>query len=349
MTSRRTSSPWSSAPRLLRHSLYPAGVYPASRPRRLRRTPALRALVRETSLDPAQLLLPLFVLPGEGRREGIGTLPGVERLSADLAAAVAAEAQALGVGGVLLFGLPEHKDAQGSSAWDPDGPVPAAIGAIRSAAPDLVIAADVCLCQYTDHGHCGLVGDDGAILNDASLEGLARAATAYARAGADLVAPSDMFDGRVGAIRGALDAQGFAETTGILSYSSKFATSLYGPFREAAHSTPTSGDRRSHQLDPANRREAVAMGLRDEAEGADLLMVKPAITALDVIVDLADRAAVPVLAYQVSGEYAMLRAAADAGAFAYRDAMLESLLAIRRAGARGIVTYAALDAARWLA
>jgi porphobilinogen synthase len=305
--------------------------------------------VRETTLDPAQLLLPLFVLPGEGRREAISTLPGVERLSADLAADLAVEARSLGVGGVLLFGLPAAKDAEGSSAWDPDGPVPLATAAIRAAAPELVIAADVCLCQYTDHGHCGLVGADGSILNDASLDGLARAAVAYARAGADLVAPSDMFDGRVGAIRAALDAEGFAESTGILSYSSKFATSLYGPFREAAHSTPSSGDRRSHQLDPANRQEAVMMGLRDQAEGADLLMVKPAITALDVIADLAERAAVPVLAYQVSGEYAMLRAAAEVGAFAYRDAMLESLVAIRRAGARGVVTYAALDAARWLA
>lgn len=294
-------------------------------------------------------MLPLFVLTGEGRREPIGTLPGVERLSADLAAELAAEARGLGVGGVLLFGLPAAKDADGSSAWDPQGPVPTAAAAIRAAAPELVIAADVCLCQYTDHGHCGLVGADGRILNDASLAGLARAAVAYARAGADLVAPSDMFDGRVGAIRAALDETGFAETTGILSYSSKFATSLYGPFREAAHSTPASGDRRSHQLDPANRREAVAMGLRDQAEGADLLMVKPAITALDVIADLSARTDLPVLAYQVSGEYAMLRAAADAGAFVYRDAMLESLLSIRRAGARGIVTYAAVDVARWLA
>jgi len=324
-------------------------VFPESRPRRIRRTPALRALVRETQLDPAQLILPLFVLPGEGRREPVGALPGVDRLSADLAAEAAAEAAAHGVGGVLLFGLPEHKDAQGSSAWDPDGPVPAAVRAIRAAAPGLVIATDVCLCQFTDHGHCGLVGPDGAILNDASLPVLAQAAVAHARAGADLVAPSDMFDGRVAAIRDALDAEGFAETVGILSYSSKYASAFYGPFRDAAHSAPSAGDRRSHQLDPPNRAEAVREGLIDEGEGADLLMVKPALAYLDVIRDLSDATDLPVLAYQVSGEYAMLRHAADQGAFAFRDAYLESLVAIRRAGARATITYGAVDAAKWLA
>ena len=324
-------------------------MFPESRPRRIRRTPALRALVRETHLDPAQLILPLFVLPGTGRREPVASLPGVDRLSADLAAEVAAEAAAHGVGGVLLFGLPDAKDAEGSSSWDPDGPVPSAVRAIRAAAGGLVIATDVCLCQYTDHGHCGLVGDDGAILNDASLPILAKAAVAHARAGADLVAPSDMFDGRVAVIRDALDEEGFAESVGILSYSSKYASAFYGPFRDAAHSAPSAGDRRSHQLDPPNRAEAVREGLLDEEEGADLLMVKPALAYLDVIRDLSDATDLPVLAYQVSGEYAMLRHAADHGAFAFRDAYLESLVAIRRAGARATITYGAVDAAKWLA
>lgn len=304
--------------------------------------------MRETSLAPSQLILPIFVLPGAGRREAIGALPGVDRLSPDLAAELAAQAAAVGVAGVLLFGLPEEKDAVGTSAWDPDGPVPTAVRAIRAAAPGLVVITDVCLCQYTDHGHCGLVGPNGEILNDASLPALARAAVAHARAGADLVAPSDMFDGRVGVIRDALDEEGFAESVGILAYSSKFASAFYGPFRDAAHSTPTQGDRRSHQLDPANRREAVREGLIDEEEGADMLMVKPALTALDVIADLSDQTDLPVLAYQVSGEYAMLKHAAAAGAFAFQDAYLESLLSIRRAGARAVITYGAVEAAQWL-
>ena len=323
-------------------------MFPDSRPRRIRRTPALRALVRETSVLPSQLLLPIFILPGAGRREPIAALPGVDRLSPDLAAELAVEAAAVGVAGVLLFGLPEEKDAVGTSAWDPDGPVPSAVRAIRAAAPGLVIITDVCLCQYTDHGHCGLVGPHGEILNDASLPALARAAVAHARAGADLVAPSDMFDGRVGAIRDALDEEGFAESVGILAYSSKFASSFYGPFRDAANSTPTQGDRRSHQLDPAHRREAVREGLIDEEEGADMLMVKPALTALDVIADLSAQTDLPVLAYQVSGEYAMLKHAAAAGAFEFKDAYLESLLSIRRAGARAVITYGAVEAAQWL-
>ena len=323
-------------------------MFPESRPRRIRRTPALRALVRETALAPSQLILPMFVLPGSGRREAIDALPGVDRLSADLAAARAAEAAAVGVSGVLLFGLPDRKDAEGSSAWDDEGPVPQAIRAIRAAAPELVIATDVCLCQYTDHGHCGLVGPNGEILNDASLPALARAAVAHARAGADVVAPSDMFDGRVAVIRDALDEEGFAESVAILAYSSKFASSFYGPFRAAANSTPSHGDRRSHQLDPANRREAVREGLIDEEEGADMLMVKPALTALDVIADLSEQTDLPVLAYQVSGEYAMLRHAAAAGAFDFQAAYMESLLSIRRAGARGVITYGAVEAAQWL-
>ena len=328
---------------------YAADMFPEIRPRRNRRTPALRALVRETALAPSQLILPLFIVPGEGRRDPVQALPGVDRLSPDLAAEVAAEATSLGVSGVLLFGLPEEKDAEGTSAWDPNGPVSNAVRAIRSAAPGLVIATDVCLCQYTSHGHCGLLGDDGEILNDASLPALARAAVAHARAGADLVAPSDMFDGRVGVIRDALDEEGFAESVGILAYSSKFASAFYGPFRDAAHSAPSKGDRRSHQLDPANGREAVREGLIDEQEGADMLMVKPAMPSLDVIAELSAQSDLPVLAYQVSGEYAMLRHAADNGAFAFQDALLESLVAIRRAGARATITYGAVDVAKWLA
>ncbi len=323
-------------------------AFPASRARRLRRTPSLRRLVRETQLDPSDLVLPLFVVPGSGRREAIASLPGVDHVSADVAAEIATTASAAGIGGLLLFGLPETKDAVGSSAADPDGPVPNALRAIRAAADDLVLITDVCLCQYTDHGHCGLVGIDGTIENDATLPRLAAAAVAHARAGADLVAPSDMMDGRVGAIRAALDAEGFAERTGILSYAIKFASGFYGPFRDAAHSTPSSGDRRSHQMDPANAREALAEAARDEEQGADMLMVKPALPYLDVLARLRDRTNLPLGAYQVSGEYAMLRAGAAAGALDWRTAEIEALLAMRRAGADIIITYAAIEAAAWL-
>jgi porphobilinogen synthase len=319
-----------------------------ARPRRLRRTAALRALIRETRLEPASLILPMFVVTGDGRREPVATFPGVAHLSADLAVAEALRGAARGIGGVLLFGLPDTKDAIGSSAWDDGGPVQVATRAIRAAAPGLVIATDVCLCQYTDHGHCGVLTGDGTIANDETLPLLARVAVSHARAGADLVAPSDMMDGRVGAIRAALDDAGFAESVAILSYSSKFASAFYGPFRDAAHSTPRRGDRTTYQMDPANAREALRESLLDEAEGADMLMVKPAGPYLDVLARVVEQTDLPVAAYQVSGEHAALRFAAANGALDLRAATLESLLAIRRAGASAIMTYSAIDAAEWL-
>ncbi len=318
------------------------------RPRRLRRTQGLRDLVRETRLEPASLILPMFVVPGEGRREPVATFPGVAHLSADLATAEAERAAAAGVGGVLLFGLPESKDAQGSSAWDDEGPVQVTTRAIRAAAPDLVIATDVCLCQYTDHGHCGVLLEDGTVANDATLPLLGRVAVSHARAGADLISPSDMMDGRVAAIRAALDAEGYAESAAIMSYSTKFASAFYGPFRDAAHSAPQRGDRKSYQMDPANAREALHESLLDEAEGADVLMVKPAGHYLDVIARLAETTNLPIGAYQVSGEHAAIRFAAEHGALDLRQATLESLIAIRRAGAQVIMTYSAIDVAGWL-
>ena len=308
----------------------------------------MRHLVRETRLAPDNLILPMFVVSGEGRREPVVTFPGVAHLSADLATVEAERAAAAGVGGVMLFGLPTSKDAEGSSAWDPDGPVQVATRAIRAAAPGLVIATDVCLCQYTDHGHCGVLAADGTVANDATLPLLARVAVSHARAGADLIAPSDMMDGRVRAIRGALDAEGFAESAAIMSYSSKFASAFYGPFRDAADSKPQKGDRKSYQMDPANAREALRESLLDEAEGADVLMVKPAGHYLDVIARLVESTNLPVGAYQVSGEHAAIRFAAQHGALDLRLATLESLLAIRRAGAQVIMTYSAIDVAGWL-
>ena len=304
--------------------------------------------MRETRLAPDNLILPMFVVSGEGRREPLVTFPGVAHLSADLATVEAERAAAAGVGGVMLFGLPTSKDAEGSSAWDPDGPVQVATRAIRAAAPGLVIATDVCLCQYTDHGHCGVLAADGTVANDATLPLLARVAVSHARAGADLIAPSDMMDGRVRAIRGALDAEGFAESAAIMSYSSKFASAFYGPFRDAADSKPQKGDRKSYQMDPANAREALRESLLDEAEGADVLMVKPAGHYLDVIARLVESTNLPVGAYQVSGEHAAIRFAAQHGALDLRLATLESLLAIRRAGAQVIMTYSAIDVAGWL-
>ena len=320
----------------------------SARPRRLRRTQGLRDLVRETRLEPAGLILPMFVVPGEGRREPVATFPGVAHLSPDLATAEAARDAAARVGGVLLFGLPEWKDAQGSSAWDDDGPVQVTTRAIRAAVPGLVIATDVCLCQYTDHGHCGVLRDDGSIANDETLPLLAKVGVSHARAGADLISPSDMMDGRVAAIRTALDEAGFAESAAIMSYSTKFASAFYGPFRDAADSAPQRGDRKSYQMDPANAREALHESLLDEAEGADLLMVKPAGPYLDVIVRLAAATTLPVAAYQVSGEHAAIRFAAEHGALDLRQATLESLIAIRRAGAQVIMTYSAIDVAGWL-
>jgi porphobilinogen synthase len=319
--------------------------FPDTRLRRLRRTSALRDLVRETELTPARLIAPLFVASAAAPIEA---MPGVSRLTISGAVEAAGELAALGVSGVLLFGIPDDKDAEGSGAWDEDGAVQLAVRAIKAAHPKLVVITDVCLCEYTSHGHCGVVRDDGTVDNDASLELLARTATSHARAGADVIAPSDMMDGRVGAIRAELDAEGFAELP-ILAYAAKFASAYYGPFREAAGSTPAFGDRRSYQLDPANAREALRETELDIAEGADIVMVKPALAYLDVIAAVRAMTRLPVAAYNVSGEYAMVKAAVASGAFDERSIVLETLTAIRRAGADMIITYHAKDAARWLA
>lgn len=316
------------------------------RPQRLRQSARWRALVRETTVQASDLIWPLFVKAGSDAPTPVPSMPGVEQRSVDDVVDLAQRAEALGLGGLLLFGIPEHKDESGSSAWDPDGPVPAAIRAIKKATPELLVWADVCLCEYTSHGHCGLL-DGERIDGDATLPLLARAAVAYAQAGADAVAPSDMFDGRVGHIREALDAEGFAMTP-IVSYAVKYASSLYGPFRDAAGSSLVHGDRRSHQMDPANAREALREAWLDSAEDADILMVKPASYYLDVISAVSRTADRPVAAYQVSGEYSMVKAAAANGWLDERSVALESLLAIRRAGADCIVTYFAPDAAEWL-
>lgn len=324
-------------------------AHPVERPRRLRRTAALRALVRETALAPEDFVYPLFVREGRDIREPVPSMPGVYRWSVDRVAEPVAEALAAGVRAVILFGVPERKDPQGSEAWRRDGVVPRAVRALRDRFGDrLVILTDVCLCAYTDHGHCGLVAG-GRVLNDATLEALARMAVVHAEAGADVVAPSDMMDGRVAAIRRALDDAGFAETVAIMAYSAKYASAFYGPFREAAHSAPAFGDRRSYQMDPGNAREALREVDLDAAEGADVVMVKPALPYLDVIRAVRRRTALPVAAYQVSGEYAMLKAAAERGWLDERAAALEALTAIKRAGADLILTYYAVDAARWLA
>jgi len=319
--------------------------FPDTRMRRLRRTAALRDLVRETELGAARLIAPLFVA---SVGEPIEAMPGVSRLTISGAVAAAGELAALGVPGALLFGIPDHKDGEGSGAWDDEGAVQLAVRAIKAAHPGFVVMTDVCLCEYTSHGHCGVVRDDGTVDNDASLELLARTALSHARAGADVIAPSDMMDGRVGAIRSELDAEGFAELP-ILAYAAKFASAYYGPFREAAGSTPAFGDRRSYQLDPANAREALRETELDIAEGADIVMVKPALAYLDVIAAVRALTRLPVAAYNVSGEYAMVKAAVATGAFEERAVVLETLTAIRRAGADMIITYHAEDAARWLA
>jgi porphobilinogen synthase len=323
-------------------------AFPQTRLRRLRRTPVLRELVRETELRPRRLVLPLFVEAGLEASQPIESMPGVSRHSIDGAMREAGEAAALGLGAVLLFGIPDDKDVQGSGAWDDEGVVQLAVRAIKAAHPDVVVMTDVCLCEYTSHGHCGLLRDDGSVDNDASVELLARTAVSHARAGADVVAPSDMMDGRVGAIRAALDEEGFSDTP-IVAYSAKFASAFYGPFREAAGSTPAFGDRRAYQMDVANGDEAVREATLDVEEGADVVMVKPAMPSLDVIWRVKQATGLPVAAYQVSGEYAMIKAAAAAGALDERDAVLESLTAIRRAGADMLITYFAKDAARWLA
>ena len=316
---------------------------------RLRASAPLRRLVRETRLDPASFVLPLFVKDGEGLRDEIVSMPGVFQLSVDEAVREAAEAARLGVGGVLLFGLPAHKDAQGSAAFDDGEAVQRAVRALKAEVPGLAVLTDVCLCEYTDHGHCGFLGTDGDIELEASLPAHVAAAVSHARAGADLVAPSSMIDGVVGEIRAGLDAAGFGHV-GIFSYAVKYASAFYGPFRDAADSAPVFGDRRTHQMDPANRREAIREAALDVAQGADLLMVKPAVAYLDIVRDLReafpDR---PLGAYHVSGEYAMLKAAAERGWLDERRAVLEALTGIRRAGADVIITYYATQAARWLA
>jgi porphobilinogen synthase len=314
--------------------------------RRLRRSDAMRALVRETRLSPDMLMLPLFVCEGEGVRREVPSMPGVFNLSVDEAVREVAAAARDGIKGVLLFGLPDQKDDIGSAAYDPEAPVQSAVRAIKREVPAVLVATDVCLCEYTDHGHCGIVIDQ-EIANDPTVDQLARTAVSHAAAGADMVAPSDMMDGRVAAIRHALDDRGF-ENTALMSYAAKYCSAFYGPFRDAAASAPAFGDRRSHQMDPANGREALREVEQDIHEGADIVMVKPAMTYLDVIARVKDTFGYPTAAYHVSGEYAMLKAAARNGWIDEPRAMLETLTAIRRAGADIIVTYYAREAARAL-
>jgi porphobilinogen synthase len=314
--------------------------------RRLRRTGVLRDLVRETELSARHLVQPLFVVTGEGVREPVESMPGVERFSISELVAEATEIQAAGVRAVILFGIPAAKDELGSGAYDDEGVVQMAVRALKEAHPDLTVITDVCLCEYTDHGHCGFVRD-GDVDNDISVELLAKTAISHAEAGADAVAPSDMMDGRVGAIRHQLDEEGHPNTP-IISYAAKYASAFYGPFREAAEATPQFGDRRSYQMDPGNALEAVREARLDLEEGADVIMVKPAIHYLDVIRRIKDDTAAPVAAYHVSGEYSMLKAAGANGWIDERQAALESLVAIRRAGADLIFTYFAKEAAGWL-
>ncbi len=323
-------------------------AFPQTRMRRLRASADLRGLVRETELSPARLVLPVFVSEAASGREPIATMPGIDRLSISAAVSEAEQAAALGLAAVMLFGVPAEKDEHGSGAWDEEGAVQMATRAIKQAQPDLLVITDVCLCEYTSHGHCGVLGERGVVDNDATVELLARTAVSQARAGADLIAPSDMMDGRVGAIRRELDADGFSQVP-ILAYSAKFASAFYGPFREAAGSTPAFGDRRAYQMDPANGREAVREALLDVEEGADMVMVKPALAYGDVIAAVKQATRLPVAAYNVSGEYAMVKAAAAAGYLDERATVLEILTSLRRAGAEVVISYHAKDAARWLA
>ncbi len=322
-------------------------AFPATRMRRLRGSGLLRDLVRETELTAAHLVYPMFVELGTDSQTPIAAMPGVERFSISRVVEEAAEAAAAGIPAVLLFGVPIDKDEQGSGAYDPEGVVQLAVRAIKEAHPDLVVMTDVCLCAYTSHGHCGVVRADGRIDNDLSLELLARTAISHAEAGADAIAPSDMMDGRVGALRAQLDAEGHTGTP-IVAYSAKFASAFYGPFREAAGSAPAFGDRRTYQLDPANAEEAVREAILDMEEGADIVMVKPALAYLDVIHRVKQATGMPVAAYNVSGEYAMIKAAAAAGYIDERSTVLETLTSIRRAGADIVITYHAKDVAEWL-
>jgi porphobilinogen synthase len=326
-------------------------AFPATRLRRLRRTDTLRALVRETSLSLDDVVMPLFACPGEGVVRPVAGLPGIAQRSVDEIVREAAALAGVGVRAVLLFGIPETKDTEGSGAWDEDGIVQRALRALRAEVPGLTLLTDVCLCEYTDHGHCGLLRQDASgavdVDNDATLEVLARAAVVHAKAGADVVAPSDMMDGRVAAIRSALDAESLTGTA-ILSYAVKYASGFYGPFREAADCAPKFGDRAGYQMDPGNAREGLREAALDEEEGADMLMVKPALAYLDVIARVREVTTLPLGAYNVSGEYAMIKAAAERGMIDEKRAVLELLTSIRRAGADFILTYHALDAARWL-
>ncbi|HWW67907.1 MAG TPA: porphobilinogen synthase [Solirubrobacterales bacterium] len=320
--------------------------FPATRLRRLRRTEPLRALVRETTLSPANLIQPAFVVAREGVREPVDSMPGIERFSISELVAEATELVASGIGAILLFGIPSAKDESGSGAYDDEGIVQMAVRALKQAHPELLVITDVCLCEYTSHGHCGFVRD-GEVDNDITVELLAKAAISHAEAGADAVAPSDMMDGRVGTIRFQLDEEGHSGVP-IVAYSAKYASAFYGPFREAAESTPEFGDRRGYQMDPANAAEAVREAVLDLEEGADMLMVKPATPYLDVVRRVKEETGAPVAAYHVSGEYSMLKAAAANGWIDERAAVLETLTSIRRAGADAIVTYYAKEAAGWL-
>jgi porphobilinogen synthase len=324
-----------------------AGGFPARRMRRMRRTESLRQLTRETVLNPKEFIFPLFVSEVISEPAPISSMPGQFQWPVEAMARQAEEIARLGIGAALLFGIPDHKDEIGSSAWDEKGPVQRAIRAMKAAVPELVVVTDVCMCEYTSHGHCGLVRN-GAVQNDESLALLAREALSHADAGADIVAPSDMMDGRVAALREALDGAGYINTP-IMAYSAKFASVFYGPFREAAESTPQFGDRRAYQMDPANGREAQREIELDILEGADMVMVKPALPYLDVLARARDRFDLPIAAYNVSGEYAMVKAAAANGWLDERRAALETLTGIKRAGADMIITYHAMEAARWLA
>jgi porphobilinogen synthase len=321
-------------------------TFPETRPRRLRTTPALRSLVRETAVVVSQLVYPIFVQPGRDRRDEIASMPGQYRLSTDLLASLARHARDLGLGGLMLFGLPEHKDETGSEAYRPDGIVQEAVRRIKDAVPELLVATDTCLDEYTSHGHCGIVVN-GRVDNDTTLEYLARIAVSQAAAGADIVAPSDMMDGRVRAIRNALDSEGQQDVP-IMSYAAKYASAFYGPFREAADCAPQFGDRKSYQMDPSNRREAIKEVALDIEEGADIVMVKPALPYLDVVRDVREAFHVPVAAYNVSGEYSMLKAAVASGWLDERASVLETITCIRRAGADIILTYHAPEVAGWL-
>ncbi len=320
--------------------------YPDYRPRRLRRNENLRRMVRETRLDPADFIYPLFLVAGTGVKKEISSMPGQYNLSVDKAVEMAKEAHGLGIPAVILFAIPEHKDPVGSSAWDDKGIVQKAIRAIKSSVPGLVVIADACFCEYTDHGHCGVMVK-GELDNDASLENLQRVAISYGKAGVDIVAPSGMLDGFVGAVREGLESEQYDDVS-IMAYSAKYASAYYGPFRDAADCAPQEGDRRGYQMDPANAKEALREVTLDIAEGADIIMVKPALAYLDIIRSLADEIDLPIAAYNVSGEYSMVKAAAQNGWIDYERVMMENLLAMKRAGTDMILTYHALDAARLL-